>query len=823
MSRVGTITALLAASVLMVDTALAGDEPGGLFVATPESELVATPSQAYSVLGDAVSIRSDRLLSGMPGLDADGLPERGGAAIFFRSDADQSSWVQETTLVSTAFVAGQQAGRAVVLGDGIAVLGSPDRSDAPGGGSPRVAVFRFDSGVWSETTPLSDGVVPPGSGFGSALDLDGSTLVVGAPRLDLDGMNAGGAVVWELDADGSPFAMERLTISSIAAGDRFGVAVAVDEDVIVVGAPGDDDAGIDAGAAWVFRREGVGWIVDAKLLPSVNDDGGVFGTAVSLDGDRMVVGAPRAGVDGVCEVFRRDPRSGWVSEAILPGTGPSETARDAGHAVAIDSGRIVVGQPAATIGGVRIGTAAVWRRNGFVWNLEGVIRPSSSGLILLGAAVSLDEGRLVAGMPLESSQASNAGGIATIDLDRDCDGDGVADQFATQGGLVDDCDADGVPDSCVLAESPELDCNDNGVLDSCDLASGDSEDLNLNGLLDECEPELVFEVPGNFPEIGDAIAAAPDGAVVEIATGVYLTQIEIGSTALTIRGSGDPFQPTVLRGVPAGLGAASVVRISGPMGSDCRLEDLVIEDGRNAAALPDDPGRTGGGGLLVIDADPVVERLIFRGCEADLGGAACLVRSSGRMTDCIFDGNTAAEAGGAVASIDGSILIEGGRFENNVAGEFGGGFAVRSGTATIDDVELRQNTAARGGGIHADAAPDEEPVSVVSAVIVENQADTRGGGIEAVLDGPGVQLTASLVCDNLIDEIAGPVFVDDASEVCQCASDLTGDGQTNGADLGLLLASFGSCDGFCLADIDGDGEVTGSDLGLILAGWGLCP
>ena len=112
---------------------------------------------------------------------------------------------------------------------------------------------------------------------------------------------------------------------------------------------------------------------------------------------------------------------------------------------------------------------------------------------------------------------------------------------------------------------------------------------------------------------------------------------------------------------------------------------------------------------------------------------------------------------------------------------------------------------------------------MIQSVIVNNQSESRGGGIEAVIGGPGVQLVGSLVCDNVIDEIAGPVFVDDASEVCQCGSDLTGDGQTNGADLGLLLASFGSCDGFCLADIDGDGEVTGSDLGLILAGWGLCP
>ena len=48
--------------------------------------------------------------------------------------------------------------------------------------------------------------------------------------------------------------------------------------------------------------------------------------------------------------------------------------------------------------------------------------------------------------------------------------------------------------------------------------------------------------------------------------------------------------------------------------------------------------------------------------------------------------------------------------------------------------------------------------------------------------------------------------------------DLDGDGVVGGADLGLLLAAWGSAD--TDADLDGNGTVDGSDLGLMLASWG---
>ena len=51
-----------------------------------------------------------------------------------------------------------------------------------------------------------------------------------------------------------------------------------------------------------------------------------------------------------------------------------------------------------------------------------------------------------------------------------------------------------------------------------------------------------------------------------------------------------------------------------------------------------------------------------------------------------------------------------------------------------------------------------------------------------------------------------------------CLGDLNNDGTINGADLGLIIAMWGTPDG----DLTGDGTTNGADLGLLIAGWGLC-
>jgi len=81
------------------------------------------------------------------------------------------------------------------------------------------------------------------------------------------------------------------------AGDRFGEAVAVAGVRVIVGAPGDDEAGLDAGAAYAFVRRDDRWVLEAKLMPAELRPGDAFGTSVALHVDgvgdvKVAVGAP---------------------------------------------------------------------------------------------------------------------------------------------------------------------------------------------------------------------------------------------------------------------------------------------------------------------------------------------------------------------------------------------------------------------------------------------------------------------------------------------------------------------------------------------------
>lgn len=778
----------LAAAILAAWPA-ASSNAGDVAIAAPASTATADPPEAFSALGVSVSIHGGRLLAGVPGLDADGLANVGGA-VLFESDVDEQGlmqWSVGELLRPSVFGEGHEAGACVRLGDGIMVIGSPDRSDLPGGGAPRVAVLVEADGGWTETATLTHPLATAGGGFGAAIDLDGTTVVVGAARLDVaERRDEGRVFVFELDGDGTVLDAVVIPHPDPNAFDRFGASVAIDGDRIAVGCPGDDDSATDAGSIWTFVRGDGGWITESRVEAEVGPDAG-YGASVSLDGDLLAGGAPDAAGDGMVVIHRRDPKLGWTLDAMLTGIGPSGGPRDTGHAVHIAGGRLAIGQPGTRVDGQLVGTMAIWTRSeDGVWTPEGGLTPGSPGLIALGSSVSIDADLVASGMPLYSSDEMHTGGVASVDLRRDCDADGVPDLFA--------------------------------------IAGGDVEDLNLNAIPDSCEEELVFDVPGTFPTVGDAIDAAPDGAVVEIEPGVYPTSLTLGGAAITIRGNEDPFAPTILRGVePLGPTAGPIVRIDGPRGSACRLELLVLEAGVHGASLPEAPGLTGGGGLLVVDADPVLDRLVIRECAAGLGGGACFVRSSATLLDCTLEGNVATEAGGGLASLDGHLVIDGGRFAGNTGGGFGGAIAVRGGTATLDGVDLLGNVADAGGGLHAAPSPDSAPVQASRLLVSENVAQTRGGGLEAASDGPGIDLFLSIVCDNLPDEIAGPIAVDADSEVCQCPGDLSGDGLVNGADLGLLLAAFGACPDGCAADIDGNGLVNGGDLGLLLAGWGICP
>ena len=89
--------------------------------------------------------------------------------------------------------------------------------------------------------------------------------------------------------------------SNADANDSFGESVAIDGDVMVVGAPWERSDGSDpgdnsflAGAAYVFERDGCEWSEVAYLKAPSPEGGEGFGATVAVDGDVIVVGADRS-------------------------------------------------------------------------------------------------------------------------------------------------------------------------------------------------------------------------------------------------------------------------------------------------------------------------------------------------------------------------------------------------------------------------------------------------------------------------------------------------------------------------------------------------
>jgi hypothetical protein len=86
--------------------------------------------------------------------------------------------------------------------------------------------------------------------------------------------------------------IEQLQPDEVAAGDSFGSSVAIDGDLMVIGAPNSDVVGLDSGLAYVYQWQEVQWVLIGPLTPPTPDHSELFGASVAVSGDWIVVGAP---------------------------------------------------------------------------------------------------------------------------------------------------------------------------------------------------------------------------------------------------------------------------------------------------------------------------------------------------------------------------------------------------------------------------------------------------------------------------------------------------------------------------------------------------
>lgn len=252
----------------------------------------------------------------------------------------------------------------------------------------------------------------PTTGFGSPVAMSGDFVIVAASQDSGLGFLAGVAFVFHRSGD-TWEQQTRLTASDGVSYDRFGFAVAIDGDVIVVGAPHIDPVGVAPGAAYVFRRNGNAWIEEAILVSSGSTNGDSFGWSVSVDGDRILVGArsdSRAGFNeaGAAYVFRRNSGA-WVEEAALIAS-DAESGDLLGGSVAIEGDLLVVGAIGDDDGGNGTGAAYVFLYDGTHWVEETKLTAADPGEIdLFGFPVSLSDSQAFIGALSNDINGQNSG------------------------------------------------------------------------------------------------------------------------------------------------------------------------------------------------------------------------------------------------------------------------------------------------------------------------------------------------------------------------------------------------------------------------------
>jgi hypothetical protein len=270
---------------------------------------------------------------------------------------------------------------------------------------------------------LERGQISPAAGtssmrFGQAMQRDGDVLVVGAPYEDSNGTDAGAVFVYRRDPAVDSWVFEQeIFPHDHEVGACFGIAVSVSGDVIVAGACLDDSKAPDSGAAYVFRYNAASrvWLQEQKLVASLAGSGDRFGSAVSVSGDVLIVGAPLAdnlsGVDsGAAYVYRyRNATVRWVEDDRLVDL--AGAAGDSmGAAVVIDGDRAFVGSPLADPGSmIDAGVVLSYTYSSGVWTQGATLQSSSAaGGDHFGAALTLSGDVLGIGAPLVDINGSFA-------------------------------------------------------------------------------------------------------------------------------------------------------------------------------------------------------------------------------------------------------------------------------------------------------------------------------------------------------------------------------------------------------------------------------
>lgn len=303
-----------------------------------QQKLMASDGTGTNIFGDqfgaSVGISGDTIIIGA---DQDDTPTGGNAGSAYIFTRTAGVWTEQQHLFASAGNPGAAFGCAVAIEGDTAVVGSFWEDSSSGTNAGAAYVFKRTGTTWALQQRLNSPDVGDGMLFGISVAVSGPYMVIGSHV---------GAYLFYRSTPNWIFAQKWQALNGNP-DDNFGHSVAVHGDVGVVGAPLDDTAaGMDAGSAYIFQIRNGLEPLQQKVTASNAAERDRYGYAVAVDGEKVLIGAYNGDTSegantGAAYLIARNAGV-WAEEQILKG---SDTAINDGFAigVAMRGGRAIVG------------------------------------------------------------------------------------------------------------------------------------------------------------------------------------------------------------------------------------------------------------------------------------------------------------------------------------------------------------------------------------------------------------------------------------------------------------------------------------------------
>jgi hypothetical protein len=376
-------------------------------------KITSTPRGVGAQFGFSMAVSGNTMVVGARH-DATTAPTAGAAYVFVRNG---TTWTQQAQLLASDGATSDEFGYSVAISGDTVVVGA-FHANAGFDNNGAAYVFVRNGTTWTQQQKLTANDATASDEFGNAVAIEGDVIAVGAHFADLPSNSEAGSV-YRFNRSGTVWTQVQrvVPIAPFIGGNHFGESLSASAGRLAIGASGDNTPFTAAGAVYVFGDSSGSYGFHQKLTIGDGSNGDRFGNAVALDGDTLVGGAkedtPIIGepAHGSAYVFQFGGGA-WSLQQKL--TASDEAAFDRfGWSVAVSGNTVVVGarEDDTTAGGPDAGSAYVFTRSGVTWTEIQKLAPTDTfNGDRFGSSVALSLGNPLVGAAEKQLSSPNGQG-----------------------------------------------------------------------------------------------------------------------------------------------------------------------------------------------------------------------------------------------------------------------------------------------------------------------------------------------------------------------------------------------------------------------------